>query len=143
MVLNLVSSTLPCIRQPRPRAGRRMSYSNISCNTRRLNPPVQEHQYSAHTFNLNNLIPPSTSPSFSANFTPYHIPQPTLAGKKADKRVGCSKITPFVCFLPVRAKMQVNLAELPCLSPAKLRSKDSVNPRTVLSRVLPRYRHSL
>jgi hypothetical protein len=28
----------------------------------------------------------------------------------------------------------------PCLSPAKLRSTDSVNPRAVLSRVRPRYR---
>jgi hypothetical protein len=27
-----------------------------------------------------------------------------------------------------------------CLSPAKLRSTDSVNPRAVLSRVRPRYR---
>ena len=31
----------------------------------------------------------------------------------------------------------------PCLSSAKLRSTDSVNPRAVLSRVLPRYRHLL
>ena len=30
-----------------------------------------------------------------------------------------------------------------CLSSAKLRSTDSVNPRAVLSRVRPRYRHLL
>ena len=30
-----------------------------------------------------------------------------------------------------------------CLSSAKLRSTDSVNPRSVLSRVRPRYRHLL
>jgi hypothetical protein len=35
------------------------------------------------------------------------------------------------------------LGTVVCLNSAKLRSTDSVNPRTVLSRVRPRYRHLL
>jgi hypothetical protein len=69
----------------------------------------------------------------------WHVPQlgDNATGPASPPYPSISEV--FDTLLTIKARKYTYA----CLSSAKLRSTDSVNPRAVLSRVLPRYRHLL